>query len=483
MQLVLLLAALTTLFVADAAPHEPAGAALWRLAAALVGVAAVTGIAAVGARRTAVHLRVARADPADCLAVFERYRRVHLLLWGVVAASIVFGLRWAQIVRYDWGLRRTILLDEVLLLVPILLPIVLAWAAYYDVDQAMRFPSGQPATGRRPASRFSFVALQVRHQIALWLFPLLLLLSVQDTVRLVRPDWLAPQRIAGVFAAPLALVLLFFPQALRVIWRAKPLPAGPLRERLLQAARAWRFRARDILVWHTDGMVAGAALAGMLPRWRYVFLSDRLLEHLSDDEVMAVFAHEVGHVRHRHLFMRLGLIAAPIGLWEIVRVYAPISLERAETVLQSAAGFAAAPLVVAMVTMGAVALYMVLFFGFWSRRLESQADWFACQATPAAKRSARVKGLGFLRTADRDEAVRSQTEVFAAALEKLARLNGTRRTAAGWQHASIAKRVELVRRAVNDPRFARRLSLEIHLLAASLLALFLAAGVGFLVVG
>ena len=39
---------------------------------------------------------------------------------------------------------------------------------------------------------------------------------------------------------------------------------------------------------------------GVLPWMRYVLLSDVLLERMSD-EIEAVFAHELGHVVHRHM--------------------------------------------------------------------------------------------------------------------------------------------------------------------------------------
>ena len=41
-------------------------------------------------------------------------------------------------------------------------------------------------------------------------------------------------------------------------------------------------------------MVINAAVAGFLPPFRYVFLSDGLLSYLGDEEIAAVFAHEMG---------------------------------------------------------------------------------------------------------------------------------------------------------------------------------------------
>jgi len=48
--------------------------------------------------------------------------------------------------------------------------------------------------------------------------------------------------------------------------------------------------------------MGNAAVMGFIPRFRYVLLSDLLLETMTDEQVEAIFAHELGHVMHRHLF-------------------------------------------------------------------------------------------------------------------------------------------------------------------------------------
>ena len=43
-------------------------------------------------------------------------------------------------------------------------------------------------------------------------------------------------------------------------------------------------------------------MTGALPWFRYVLLTDALIENLNPLEVAAVFGHEIGHIAHRHLF-------------------------------------------------------------------------------------------------------------------------------------------------------------------------------------
>ena len=144
-----------------------------------------------------------------------------------------------------------------------------------------------------------------------------------------------PRRVArpprrGDLSAPAGLIALLFPTLLRWTWKTTPLAAGPLRERLEAAARRCRFRAREILVWHTGDMVVNAAVAGFVPGLRYVFLTDALLTRLTPEEIEAVFAHEVGHVRHRHLLARVLAMFVPVSLWMLLQAVCPAAMARLE---------------------------------------------------------------------------------------------------------------------------------------------------------
>ena len=77
--------------------------------------------------------------------------------------------------------------------------------------------------------------------------------------------------------------------------------AGPLAPPALDTRlTASGFRFTDVLVWDTGQMMVNACVTGILPGFRYVLLSDALLESLSPLETAAVFGHEIGHVAHRH---------------------------------------------------------------------------------------------------------------------------------------------------------------------------------------
>ena len=59
--------------------------------------------------------------------------------------------------------------------------------------------------------------------------------------------------------------------------------------------------------------MANAMIVGLVPWLRYVIFTDRLLEEFSEDEIEAVFGHEIGHVRHQHMPYYLGFLALSLG--------------------------------------------------------------------------------------------------------------------------------------------------------------------------
>ena len=82
-------------------------------------------------------------------------------------------------------------------------------------------------------------------------------------------------------------------------------------------------RCRDFKIWQTDRQVLNAAVAGLLPSMRYVFVTDALLLYLRDDEMEAVIAHELGHVRRRHLLLRLLLLSLPLWIAANFQAFSP----------------------------------------------------------------------------------------------------------------------------------------------------------------
>ena len=59
------------------------------------------------------------------------------------------------------------------------------------------------------------------------------------------------------------------------------------------------FRAEKIYV--IRGRKANAVISGLLRKVQYIFFTDKLLERMDEEEIIAVFAHELAHAKHNYL--------------------------------------------------------------------------------------------------------------------------------------------------------------------------------------
>jgi STE24 endopeptidase len=82
----------------------------------------------------------------------------------------------------------------------------------------------------------------------------------------------------------------------------RPLPEGPLKDKILALANNIQFNAAGLLVMDASKRSShgNAYFTGVLNKKKIV-LFDTLLESLSDNEVVAVLAHELGHFKLHHV--------------------------------------------------------------------------------------------------------------------------------------------------------------------------------------
>jgi STE24 endopeptidase len=379
-------------------------------------------------------------DPDHRASLLRRYgklRRYH----GY--ALIAFFLAALYLGGWGWAVKETAHLVpgvELFILMPFLTALVLSWALFYNIEKAAHEASPLPCDAEPFLGRWSYVILQLRQNLLL-VFPPLLLLIIQQSVFLLFPSLQSNDVFLPLFAiALLAAIFIGIPFVLRLLLGLKPLPEGPLRDRLLATSRRLRFRCNDILLWNTRNAMANAMVTGPLPILRYVVLTDRLVREMTPDEVEAVFGHEIGHIKHHHMLFYFGFLVGSLvvlaGAWEGLRLLVDTHLAawvpHINDWLQSSEFLGLLPMIVLLAT------YVFVVFGFLSRRCERQADIYGCRA--------------------------ASPQTFIEALEKVARLNGISRDHPGWlsswQHSTIARRVEFLEKMCADPglepRFQRR---------------------------
>jgi STE24 endopeptidase len=356
---------------------------------------------------------------------------VFLLRWGVLVDAALIHLR----IRPDRFDSPGLLLG--------CLPAFVAWMglwwSQYPADVCFReqgmlaqLDAGLPI--HQPPTLRSYLRVNLRLQLLFIVVPVLVLVALHDLLSLAlsplglrEQDSLTIQLCVSIATA--AMVMIFAPELLRRILQTEPMPPGPLRQRLESVCRRHRIGYKDVLLWRTDYNMGNAAVMGIIPHTRYILMSDLLLETMTDEQIEAVFAHEVGHIIHRHMlwfavffgavmFGMVGL-SGPLGDW----------LDRWTPQAQWASA--------AEVMCGAVACLSL--FLYLSRKFERQADVFA----------ARTIQKEF---ADGGEHVGPHgATIFSSALHQVARVNCIPITAWSWCHGSIANRIDYLNGLSEDP--------------------------------
>jgi Zn-dependent protease with chaperone function len=228
--------------------------------------------------------------------------------------------------------------------------------------------------------------------------------------------WLAA--LAGIGLLVLVAAVLLPGVAVR-LWQCRPMPEGPLKERLAALVARSGIRARAILSWGPRGSgFANACVLGPWGRLRYILISPTLAEALTPEECEAVLAHEIGHVRHGHLTLLICMVVLLAALGEL-------ALRLARGALPNE------PLLHALVLLILLGAYLRLFFGAVSRRCEQEADLAAVELVGSP--------LPLVRS-----------------LEKISAMAGGIRDIYSWHHDSIGRRVERMLAAGEDPEIIRR---------------------------
>ena len=314
---------------------------------------------------TARKLRALPAMRMQSMKQYQQLQRLHSALIVVILGTITFVTKWPHIIRINWMLNDTVLLDELGLLAPFLIASLVSWLAFYEVDHVLE-KQGLVRTGSLSSTRGQHLLFQLRHHSALIFVPALLLITIFELLLLFSPS--AVQQSS--FLVAITLTFLCSPLLLITIWKTKPLTESQLREKFKIICHRSRVPIRDILVWETQDKIVNALVTGFLSRLRFVLMSDRLLSQFGTSELEYIFAHEIAHIKHHHLLLRI------LGLLPLGAILLVIDHDSAGNF----SGFQTLPeWSTWCITMFITLLYIFSVFAYYSRRLERQADLYACR--------------------------------------------------------------------------------------------------------
>ena len=156
-----------------------------------------------------------------------------------------------------------------------------------------------------------------------------------------------------------------------------PLEEGELKDKIQAFCAKVNYKLKNIYV--IDGSKrstkANAYFTGFGAKKRIV-LFDTLINDLSDDEIVAVLAHEIGHYKHKHTIMGLIISILQTGLMLFL-----LSLFISQPELSSALGVDIPSFHIGLIAFGIlyspISMIIGLFMNVISRKNEYQADNFA----------------------------------------------------------------------------------------------------------
>jgi STE24 endopeptidase len=199
---------------------------------------------------------------------------------------------------------------------------------------------------------------------------------------------------AAIFSCIDLVISLLYPLVIAPLFnKFTPLPEGSLKERIGALAGKLEFRLSGIFVMdgskrsrHSNAYFTG------LGRSKRVVLYDTLVQQMSEDEILAVLAHEIGHEKKKHV---LKMTAVSIAL-SFLAFYL-LDLMMGWGALYAAFGFAAPSkhaivLILALVS-GPATFLLTPAFSAWSRAHEYAADGYSA-ANALATRAEGAAALG-----------------------------------------------------------------------------------------
>jgi len=223
----------------------------------------------------------------------------------------------------------------------------------------------------------------------------------------------------------LLLIALFAPKLIKKIWRCVPLPAGIHRDVIDATCKRAGVTYANILYWPIfGGKMITAGVMGLTKKFRYILVTHALIESLSLKELEGVIAHEIGHVKKKHLikyfisvllFSFIILNVVNSGLFIVYKLLGADHINLATLIFTSS-------MILFFV------LYFRLVFGYFMRNFEREADIYAFQMIGSA-------------------------EPLISAFNKITFYSGRSPTQPNWHHFSIAQRIDYLARCEANPKW------------------------------
>ena len=332
----------------------------------------------------------------------------------------------------------------------------IVWACAYGPYQVLY---------RTDMSRKSYVLSQISFSAPI-LLPWLLLSGIADIINALPFE--LPKRLLSTTEGEVAYFLVFLlaiailgPTMIQKFWRCKPLETGHHRIRIENLCRKAGMEYANILYWPIfGGKMITAAVMGLIKKFRYILVTQGLLEMLEPEEIDAVIAHEIGHIKKKHLLFYLMFFVGYMMISYATFNLLVYSILFSETIyrLITATGLdqtTATTWIFSLVIITVFLIYFRFIFGYFMRNFERQADTYVYALFDSAG-------------------------PLISTFEKIAATSGHPSDKPNWHHFSIRKRINYLKRCEMDRRWITRHDNKIKKsIAVYLVGIVLICGLGY----
>jgi Zn-dependent protease with chaperone function len=334
--------------------------------------------------------------------------------------------------------------------------LAIVWAFAYSPYNAL-YTTGLP--------RESYILSNISFSVPI-LLPWLLLSGIADIIN-VLPFKLPKQMLATTegqvlyFLVFLVAVAMIGPLMIQKFWRCKPLEAGNVRTRIENVCRQAGMEYANILYWPIfGGHMITAGVMGLVKKFRYILVTGAFIRFLEPDEIDAVIAHEVGHIKKNHLLFYLvffvGYMLVSYATFDLL-IYGILYAEPLYGFI-GRIGLNQTTLTSSIFSIVIIVIFLVYFrfiFGYFMRNFERQADTYVYTLFDSAK-------------------------PLISTLEKIALTSGQPPDRPNWHHFSITKRIDYLKKCETDKSWIGRHDWKIKKsMAVYLTGIILIGAVGY----
>jgi Zn-dependent protease with chaperone function len=374
----------------------------------------------------------------------------------LVFAIDIYGLNLPSFIASLAPFRTMPTLSALLFLLLFILYLAIVWSFAYGPYQLLYRPG---------ISRRTYVISNISFSIPV-LLPWLFLSGISDIIHALPFE--PPKQFLNTTGGEVTYFLFFLfgvaiigPALVQKFWRCRPLEDGYHRSRIESLCQRAGLTYANILYWPIfGGKMITAGVMGLIRKFRYILVTPSLLHLLRPEELDAVIAHEIGHIKKKHLLFYLVFFVGYMFLSYVIfdiMIFAVIYTKPVFWFI-SKTGWSQTTVVSGISSIVIICVFLIYFrfiFGFFMRNFERQADTYVYALFDSAK-------------------------PLITTLEKIAAISGQSADKPNWHHFSIGQRIDYLRKCeTNSSWIARQDGKVKKSIGVFLMCLFLLGILGY----